>query len=91
MPGFDGTEPRGLGPMTGGGRGFCVVPAWRRNAGLGGGTGFYRAGYGAPYWTSTPTEVTPDQELTTLRNEADILRRELESIEPQIQELEQKE
>ena len=26
MPGFDGTGPRGRGPMTGGGRGFCVVP-----------------------------------------------------------------
>lgn len=25
MPGFDGTGPRGLGPMTGDGRGFCVV------------------------------------------------------------------
>lgn len=23
MPGYDGTGPRGLGPMTGGGRGFC--------------------------------------------------------------------
>ncbi len=27
MPGFDGTGPRGMGPMTGGGRGFCVAPA----------------------------------------------------------------
>ncbi len=26
MPGFDGTGPRGRGPMTGGGRGFCAVP-----------------------------------------------------------------
>src|SRR4030042_3938728 len=26
MPGFDGTGPRGQGPMTGGGRGYCVVP-----------------------------------------------------------------
>jgi len=26
MPGFDGTGPRGLGPMTGGGRGFCAIP-----------------------------------------------------------------
>ena len=26
MPGFDGTGPRGIGPMTGGGRGYCVVP-----------------------------------------------------------------
>ena len=26
MPGFDGKGPRGFGPMTGGGRGFCAVP-----------------------------------------------------------------
>jgi hypothetical protein len=26
MPGFDGTGPRGQGPMTGGGRGFCAMP-----------------------------------------------------------------
>ena len=25
MPGFDGTGPLGLGPMTGRGMGFCVV------------------------------------------------------------------
>jgi hypothetical protein len=23
MPGYDGTGPRGMGPLTGGGRGFC--------------------------------------------------------------------
>jgi len=26
MPGFNGTGPRGIGPMTGGGRGYCAVP-----------------------------------------------------------------
>lgn len=26
MPGFDGTGPRGQGPMTGGARGYCAVP-----------------------------------------------------------------
>ena len=26
MPGFDGMGPRGMGPLTGGGRGFCAVP-----------------------------------------------------------------
>ncbi len=26
MPGFDGTGPRGQGAMTGGGRGYCVMP-----------------------------------------------------------------
>jgi hypothetical protein len=25
MPGLDGTGPRGNGPMTGGGEGFCIV------------------------------------------------------------------
>jgi len=34
MPGFDGTGPRGMGPMTGGGRGFCspwgIGAAFRR-------------------------------------------------------------
>jgi hypothetical protein len=29
MPGFDGTGPRGLGPLTGGGRGFCIMPLGR--------------------------------------------------------------
>ena len=26
MPGFDRTGPAGMGPMTGGGRGFCASP-----------------------------------------------------------------
>ncbi|SKC81087.1 DUF5320 domain-containing protein [Maledivibacter halophilus] len=26
MPKFDGTGPKGEGPMTGHGRGYCVVP-----------------------------------------------------------------
>ena len=26
MPGFNGTGPRGMGPMTGGARGYCAVP-----------------------------------------------------------------
>jgi hypothetical protein len=26
MPGFDGTGPAGMGPLTGGGRGYCAVP-----------------------------------------------------------------
>jgi len=34
MPGFDGSGPRGQGPLTGGRRGYCTVP--------------YNA-YGAPY------------------------------------------
>jgi Family of unknown function (DUF5320) len=26
MPGFNGTGPRGMGPITGRGMGYCVVP-----------------------------------------------------------------
>ncbi len=43
MPGFDGTGPLGQGPFTGGGRGFCVVPAGY--AGVQG----YPVNYGYPY------------------------------------------
>ena len=32
MPGFDGTGPRGLGPMTGGCRGYCVLPVKGSNS-----------------------------------------------------------
>ena len=42
MPGFDGTGPMGMGPMTGGGRGFCATP-YR-------GYGPYGYGMGAPYY-----------------------------------------
>ncbi len=43
MPGFDGTGPRGAGPMTGGGCGFCVVPGYGLMQG-------YGAGYGWSAW-----------------------------------------
>jgi len=45
MPGFDGTGPRGMGPMTGGGRGFCSP--W-------GGGGMYGRGRGMPYSRAFP-------------------------------------
>lgn len=60
MPGFDGTGPVGMGPMTGGGRGFCVAPVagmrprpfGRRFFGRGGGRGRRNMYYatGLPGW-----------------------------------------
>ena len=44
MPGFDGTGPQGMGAMTGGGRGYCAIPAGSR--GFIRGTGFYGRGGG---------------------------------------------
>lgn len=54
MPGFDGTGPAGMGPMTGWGRGYCAVPgaapAFRgRGLGRGGGRGFGFRGSSAPW------------------------------------------
>ena len=40
MPGFDGTGPRGMGAMTGGGRGFC------NPRGIGINNYSFRRGYG---------------------------------------------
>ena len=60
MPGFDGTGPRGMGPMTGGGRGFCANPGGagrplvggRTFFGWGGGRGWRNQYYatGLPRW-----------------------------------------
>ncbi|MFH2011638.1 MAG: DUF5320 domain-containing protein [Pseudomonadota bacterium] len=52
MPGFDGTGPRGQGPMTGGGRGFCNF----NFAGMGGPNMGYP--YGTPF-SGYPYENQP--------------------------------
>lgn len=52
MPGFDGTGPAGMGPMTGGGRGWCLYPA-----GYNPYSPLY-AGYG-PYPAPTPYAYGP--------------------------------
>jgi hypothetical protein len=63
MPGFDGTGPRGMGPMTGGGRGFCSPWGRGRIYSFGGGYGFglrygsgrgYRFGMDIPYTGAVP-------------------------------------
>ena len=43
MPGFDGTGPMGMGPMTGGARGVCN-PNYRQSAMTGFGPGMGRGG-----------------------------------------------
>ena len=60
MPGYDGTGPRGQGPMTGGGRGYCVTtdpgyglrPLMGMGFGRGRGRGFRNRFYatGLPGW-----------------------------------------
>ncbi len=57
MPGFDGTGPSGMGPMTGGGRGFCSPWGIGRVYGFGSRWGpgrAYRFGMGVPYTGTVP-------------------------------------
>jgi hypothetical protein len=61
MPGFDGTGPRGMGPMTGGGRGFCSPWGLGSAYGLGRGMPYPRYGipYGFPYGGTPYAGATP--------------------------------
>ena len=55
MPGFDGTGPRGQGPMTGGGRGFCALPAESYSAPAREIPGAYGVGQASYYGRVAPT------------------------------------
>jgi hypothetical protein len=88
MPGFDGTGPRGLGPMTGGGRGFCSPWGIRTVPG----SYSYPGGVGYPYYgVYRPGPLTPrmtrEQELEFLKTEAQNLRDELNELEARIGQL----
>jgi len=81
MPGFDRTGPRGEGPMTGRGMGYCGAgrgynrPGFRRfGAGYGYGRGYRRAYYNAPV-------VSSDEERDMLKEEIEFLKSRLEELE----------
>jgi uncharacterized protein DUF5320 len=78
MPGFDGTGPRGMGPMTGGGRGFCAIPMP------------YATPRGTPYYGSPPLmpEMAREEELDYLKGLAQSMRNDLKEIETRLQEIE---
>jgi hypothetical protein len=93
MPGFDGTGPRGMGPMTGGGRGYCSpwgIRAGWPSYGVRGWAG-HGYGYGYPARRFGLGAVPREQEMEYLKSEADALRRTLEGIEARIRDLAQKE
>jgi hypothetical protein len=94
MPGFDGTGPMGMGPMTGGGRGFCAIPlrsAWPAYAG----TVFsvrYPVPWGIPYRGAPlfAPQIIRAEELDYLKNLAKSMRDDLKEIGGRIQEIESK-
>ena len=91
MPGFDGTGPRGMGPMTGGGRGFCSPWGLRQAYGFPTrGYGYYpyrTAGYAVPFTGPFVSPMTREQELDSLKSQAQTMREQLEQIEARIQQL----
>ena len=88
MPRFDGTGPRGMGPMTGGGRGSCSPWGIRtaRPYGLP-----RRAPYAYPYRLHGIAPFAPpmtrEQEMEFLKNEAQAMRDELKELETEIVKL----
>ena len=83
MPGFDGTGPRGMGPMTGGGRGFCS-PRGLRASRRG---GAYRGYPGIPYPPYYNPGMTAEQEVEFLRSQAQMMAEQLEQVQKRLQEL----
>jgi len=88
MPGFDGTGPNGMGPMTGGGRGFCNPRggsmrqyAFPRRA-----TYTYPR-YGAYGFRPFTPQISREQELELLKSEAQALKDELKELETEIGKL----
>ena len=94
MPGFDGTGPRGMGPMTGGGRGFCATPlraAWPGYARMGRYMPYpYAAPWGMPYRGASPfsPEISRGGEIDYLKGLAQSMSDGLKEIEARIQKIE---
>ncbi len=88
MPGFNGTGPNGMGPMTGGGRGFCnprggslrqyVFP--RR-------VDYASPRYGIYGFRPFAPRVTREQEFEFLKRQAESFRDELKDLETRIEKL----
>jgi len=87
MPGFDGTGPRGMGPMTGGGRGFCTSGRrynasylYRPRRGMGGGYRYSEVALPAP-------SIAQEESLSSLREEVSSLKKEIGELKESLKKL----
>jgi len=103
MPGFNGTGPAGMGPRTGGGRGFCAPGAGGfsgTEGGRGAGRGLRPCGGGrgrgfgdgrGRQWTGTAcyraAAANRDNMLKLLKQQAEALENELAALHKKIDEL----
>ncbi|MCF7956451.1 MAG: DUF5320 domain-containing protein [Phycisphaerae bacterium] len=103
MPGGNGTGPAGAGPMTGRGMGICAgfkLPGYANN-GSGRGLGMGRGGRmgrgrgfgqgfgwaGAANSNPAPQNLNADQELESLKTQANYIENSLKEINQRIDEL----
>jgi len=98
MPGFNGTGPRGMGPMTGGGRGFCnpwgigaINYGFRRGYGSRGITGYPASRpqfrQEIPYGYTYP-EAVPYTPQMTQEKEINMLTEQAQVIRDQLAQIE---
>ncbi|MGB9791359.1 MAG: DUF5320 domain-containing protein [Thermacetogeniaceae bacterium] len=93
MPRGDGTGPMGLGPMTGRAAGYCAgfpAPGFMNPYGFGRWWGFGRGWnwrWAMPLYPYPFYSVSPEQEATFLKRQAEILQEGLKSIEKRLKEL----
>ena len=90
MPGFDGTGPRGMGPMTGGGRGYCCLRGAGGGRAPGRGWGRGGRGYGYPGRWPASGFATHEQEIDYLSSEAEALKGMLAEVEARVRNLQEK-
>lgn len=98
MPGFNGSGPRGQGPLTGRGMGACAGPErtffsqgrgmgfgmGRRGGIRGGGRGF---GFGVGFNPNFGLEETPEQTLDRLQKEKDFYEERMRFVDTEISHL----
>ena len=101
MPGFDGTGPQGRGPLTGGGRGFCVVPispsspiyTGKRDyppTDVAGNKPYYETMQNTLDAVPCASQMTRKQELDLLKDQYQAMIRQREHTERRIQHLQNK-
>jgi hypothetical protein len=88
MPGFNGTGPNGMGPMTGGGRGVCNSRGTgTRNYVFHQWASYTSPRYGARGFRPFVPQVNREQELEFLKDQAKVLKDELKQLESEIETL----
>jgi hypothetical protein len=102
MPRGDGSGPTGMGPMSGRGAGFCAgfnTPGYMAQGcgrgfgmglrrGFGGRFGFRGGMAGAQRAVGDFSQMSRDQEIEILKNQANSLKDALENVQKKLEEIE---